>query len=131
MKYSEHFEWTSQITRGNTILSVSTYMLMIVVSITIAFYLHFRIESSNSIMTDKTRRPGETLRLLTETEKPQPITLFLLLADTRELGNKAVPGLSPCWDHVIHVVQSRDIPLDPKDVKKFNYLKSVKKITKV
>lgn len=95
--------------------------------ITIAFYyLYFRIESSNNIITDKTRRPGETLRLLTETEKPQAITLFLLLADTRELGNKAVPGLSPCWDHLIHVVQSRDIALDPKDVKKFNYFKSVK-----
>lgn len=67
-------------------------------------------------MTDKTRRPGETLRPL-EIEKPQPITLFLLLDDTRELGNEAIPGLSPCWDHVIHVVQSRNIPLDPKDVK--------------
>ncbi|CAL1678749.1 unnamed protein product [Lasius platythorax] len=95
MKYSEHFEWTSQTTRGNTIPESST----------------------NSVMTDKTRRPGETLRPLAETEKPQPITLFLLLDDTRELGNEAIPGLSPCWDHVIHVVQSRNIPLDPKDVK--------------
>ncbi|XP_072762884.1 androglobin [Anoplolepis gracilipes] len=95
MKYSEHFEWTSQTIRGNTIPESYT----------------------NNVMTDKTKRSGETLRLVAEPEKPQPITLFLLLADTRELGNKAIPGLSPCWDHVIHVIQSRDVPLDPKDVK--------------
>ncbi|XP_070158784.1 androglobin [Polyergus mexicanus] len=95
MKYSEHFEWTSQTTRNNTSPESST----------------------NSVMIDKTRRPGETSRLVPEAEKLQPITLFLLLANTRELGNKAIPGLSPCWDHVIYVVQSRDVPLDPKDVK--------------
>ncbi|RLU20236.1 hypothetical protein DMN91_006843 [Ooceraea biroi] len=71
-------------------------------------------ENSTSVTTGK---PRETLRPLAETEKPQPISLFLLLSNTRELGSDAVPGLSPCWDHVIHVVQSRDVPLDPKDVK--------------
>lgn len=106
-------------------------MLMIAVSITIAFYSYFRIESSNSVMTDKTRRPGETLRLFTETEKPQPITLFLFLADTREHGNKAISGLSPCWDHVIHVVQSRNIPLDPKDVKKKKKNSTILKVSKI
>lgn len=80
-------------------------------------------------MTDKTRRPGETLRPLIETEKPQPIMLFLLLNDIRELGNEVIPGLSPCWDHVIHVVQSRNISLDPKDVKVQLVKKKMSKIS--
>lgn len=75
-------------------------------------------------MSNKTRKSNETLRLLAETEKPQPIALFLLLRDMRELGNDGVPGLSPCWDHVIHIVQSRDIPLDPKDVRGSFFLKT-------
>lgn len=75
----------------------------------------FRIESSADT-TDETKRPEETSQLV-ETEKPQPIALFLLLDDTRALGSDVVPGLSPCWDHVIHIVQSRNIPLNPKDVR--------------
>lgn len=69
-------------------------------------------------MTSETKKPGETSQpLAAESEKPQPIALFLLLGDMRVLGSDAVPGLSPCWDHIIHIVQSRDIPLDPKDVR--------------
>jgi len=72
-------------------------------------------------MTGGTRKPGETPQpLVVETKKPQPTVLFLLLGDMRALESNAVPGLSPCWDHVIHIVQSRDVPLDPKHVRALN-----------
>ncbi|KYM98476.1 Calpain-7-like protein [Cyphomyrmex costatus] len=93
MKYSEHFEWTSQ--------TAQDYI------------------SKNSVnMINETKKLGETPQSLTiEVKKSQPIALFLLLDDIQALGSDAVPGLSPCWDHIIHIIQSRDIPLDPKDVK--------------
>ncbi|KAG5317869.1 ADGB protein, partial [Pseudoatta argentina] len=92
-KYSERFEWTSQTA-------------------------HDYIPESSANMTSETKKPGETSQpLAAEPGKPQPIALFLLLGDMRALGSDAVPGLSPCWDHIIHIVQLRDIPLDPKDVK--------------
>ncbi|XP_071557569.1 androglobin [Temnothorax nylanderi] len=92
-KYSEHFEWTPQTAQNH-------------------------VPESSTNKTDETRKPRETSQsLAAETEKPQPIALFFLLGDTRALGSDAIPGLSPCWDHVIHIVQSRNIPLDPKDVK--------------
>ncbi|KYN44433.1 Calpain-7-like protein [Trachymyrmex septentrionalis] len=92
-KYSEHFEWTSQ--------TAQDY-----------------IPESFANMSSETKKSGETSQpLAAEPGKPQPIALFLLLGDMRALGSDAVPGLSPCWDHIIHIVQSRDIPLDPKDVK--------------
>ena len=79
--------------------------------------LYFRIESFAN-MSSETKKSGETSQpLAAEPGKPQPIALFLLLGDMRALGSDAVPGLSPCWDHIIHIVQSRDIPLDPKDVR--------------
>ncbi|XP_011702486.1 PREDICTED: androglobin-like isoform X2 [Wasmannia auropunctata] len=89
-KYSEHFEWTPRTA-------------------------HDYIPESSA----NARKPGETQQLLAaaETERPQPTALFLLLSDTRALGSDVVPGLSPCWDHVIYVIQSRDVPIDPKDVK--------------
>ncbi|KYN15826.1 Calpain-7-like protein [Trachymyrmex cornetzi] len=90
-KYSERFEWTSQ--------TAQDY-----------------IPESSVNMTSETKKPRETW-LAAEPGKPQPIALFVLLGDMRALGSDAVPGLSPCWDHIIHIVQSRDIPLDPKDVK--------------
>lgn len=86
--------------------------------------LCLRVESSKTIATDKTRKAGETLRLHADVEKPQLVTLFLLLDDMRELGSDVVPGFSPRWDHVIHVVQSRDVPLDPKDVRIRSRIKS-------
>ncbi|XP_076168802.1 androglobin [Ptiloglossa arizonensis] len=56
-------------------------------------------------------------RALTVLSKPRPVTLFLGLDDTRTLSSETVPGLSPCWSHFVYVAQSRDVPLDPKDVK--------------
>ncbi|XP_078046835.1 androglobin [Augochlora pura] len=50
-------------------------------------------------------------------EKPEPVTLFLGLDDMKTLASGTVPGLSPCWSHFIYIAQSRDVPLDPKDVK--------------
>ncbi|KYM85688.1 Calpain-7-like protein [Atta colombica] len=92
-KYSERFEWTTQ--------TAQDY-----------------ISESSANMTNETKKPGETSQpFAAESGKPQPIALFLLLSDMRALGSDAVPGLSPCWDHIIYIVQSRDIPLDPKDVK--------------
>ncbi|XP_025156991.1 androglobin-like [Harpegnathos saltator] len=91
-KYCDHFVWSPRTVEGHV------------------------LESSESIINNNTAKPNKTLRLLSQAGKPQPITLFLQLGDMRKLGNDAVPGLSPCWDHVIHVVQSRDIPLNPKDV---------------
>lgn len=84
--------------------------------ITTLRYSRFRIESFADRTTDGTKKPEEISQLAAETEKPQPIALFLLLDDTRALGSDVMPGLSPCWDHIIHIVQSRSIPLDPKDV---------------
>jgi len=102
---------------------MSTTIIMIgVPSITALRYsrLYFRVESSAN-MTGETRKPGETPQpLVAETKKPQSTILFLLLSDMRALESNAVPGLSPCWDHVIHIVQSRDVPLDPKDVRALN-----------
>ncbi|KAL6254663.1 hypothetical protein P5V15_013970 [Pogonomyrmex californicus] len=91
-KYSEHFVWTPQTAN---------------------------VPESSANIIDETRKLGEILqpKLATEIEKPQPIALFLLLDDMRAFGSDVVPGLSPCWDHVIYVVQSRDVPLDPKDVR--------------
>jgi len=72
-------------------------------------------------MTNEAKKPGETSQpFAAESGEPQPIALFLLLSDIRALGSDAVPGLSPCWDHIIYIVQSRDIPLDPKDVRALN-----------
>lgn len=69
-------------------------------------------------MIGEMRKPGEIPQpLAIEAEEPQPTALFFLLGDMRALESDAVPGLSPCWDHIIHVVQSRDVPLDPKDVR--------------
>lgn len=122
-KYSEHFELTSQTANDyvSGVHALNTHVF------TYVFYLrrsncrhfdcviHFRVESSKTTATDKTRKAEETLRL--HAEKPQLVTLFFLLGDMRELGSDVVPGFSPCWDHIIHVIQSRDVPLDPKDVK--------------
>lgn len=49
--------------------------------------------------------------------KPPPVTLFLGLEDMSEVSPEIVPDLAPCWSHFIYVAQSRDIPLDPKDVR--------------
>jgi len=87
--------------------------------------LGFWIENSTIAVTEKVK---ETLP--TETEKLQPITLFLHLDDMRELESDAVPGLSPCWDHVIHVAQSRDVPLDARDVRAKSQLDRLFLITK-
>jgi len=97
------------------------FIIVGVSSITALRYsrLYFRVESSAN-MTGKTRKPGETPPLVVETKKSQPTVLFLLLGDMRALESNAVPGLSPCWDHVIHIVQSRDVPLDPKHVRALN-----------
>lgn len=81
--------------------------------------LYFRVESSAN-MIDGTRKSGKISQPFAEAERPRPIALFLLLGDTRALGSDVVPGLSPCWDHVVHIVQSRNIPLDPKDVRTSN-----------
>lgn len=79
--------------------------------------LYFQVESSANKIGE-TKEPGETPQpLAVEAEKPQPTALFLLLADMQALESDTVPGLSPCRDHIIHIVQSRDVPLDPKDVR--------------
>nr|XP_034176028.1 androglobin-like isoform X2 [Osmia lignaria] len=72
--------------------------------------------SKKSKDTEGTKKSGQA-RKLKALSKPQPVTLFLGLEDMREVPLEVVPGLSPCWGHFIYVEQSRDIPLDPKDVK--------------
>lgn len=75
--------------------------------------------SKKSKDTEGTKKSGQA-RKLKALSNPQPVTLFLGLEDMREVPLEVVPGLSPCWGHFVYVEQSRDIPLDPKDVCK-NY----------
>lgn len=94
-----------------------SYKLSIILT-NIAFVcLYLPVGNSKSVTADETKKSQESSQSLAEI--PRPITMFLLLRDMRELENDAVPGLSPCWDHVIYIVQSRDIPLDPKDVRTY------------
>lgn len=93
--------------------------IMILDLIPSVIMLHFRVESSANTI-DETRKSGKISQPFAEAERPRPIALFLLLGDTRALGSDVVPGLSPCWDHIVHIVQSRNIPLDPKDVRTSN-----------
>jgi len=107
-KYTKRFEWTPQTTPGASKSNVRICESRA----PIISCLDFRIENSKIVLTEKVK---ETLP--NETEELQPIMLFLHLDDMRELRSDAVPGLSPCWDHIIHVTQSRDVPLDPRDVR--------------
>lgn len=63
--------------------------------------------------TDDTRKSKLDDPKIKALIKPQPVSLFL---DLRDIKNENIPELSPCWSHFIYVDQSRDIPLDPKDV---------------
>ena len=78
--------------------------------------------------TDETKRTKETkkstktdrstkLKKIKALIKPQPVTLFLGLEDMNQVSPDIVPEMAPCWDHFVYIVQSRDIPLDLKDVR--------------
>lgn len=70
--------------------------------------------------TDRTGRTDETKKSKNDDSKikalikPQPVSLFINLSDIK---NEIIPEFSPCLSHFIYVDQSRDIPLDPKDVR--------------
>ncbi|XP_076244001.1 androglobin [Calliopsis andreniformis] len=70
--------------------------------------------SKKSNVTKRTKGSAQQPKV---PRKPQPVILCLGLEDIKEVSSETVPGLSPCWGHFIHIAQSRDIPLDPKDVK--------------
>lgn len=79
-------------------------------------------KSKDTIRTRKSKKSDSKqfngrAKKLTVLSKPRPVTLFLGLDDTRTLSSETVPGLSPCWSHFVYVAQSRDVPLDPKDVR--------------
>lgn len=119
-KYSDNFVWSPRTLEdhvpGLSVSNIFARANLVTVCLTRRYiYLHFQAERSESVRNNT--KSNETLRLLAQDGKPQPVTLFLQLRDMREHGNDVIPGISPCWDHAIHVVQSRDIPLNPKDVR--------------
>lgn len=74
-------------------------------------------ESKKSKGTERSKKSkGDEKKKPVILKKPEPVTLFLGLEDMKTLSSETVPGLSPCESHFIFVAQTRDIPLDPKDV---------------
>ncbi|KAK1117458.1 hypothetical protein K0M31_016662 [Melipona bicolor] len=73
-------------------------------------------ETKKSTKTDRSTKSKNDQKLKALT-KPQPVTLFLGLEDMNQVSPDIVPEMAPCWDHFIYIVQSRDIPLDLKDVR--------------
>ncbi|KAL2715424.1 androglobin-like [Vespula squamosa] len=96
VKYAEHFEWKQEGTNSENVTLV---------------------EEDEKKSKKKGKRIQRRVKGLQLPDKPRPITLFLDLEDMKEVTPETVPGLSPCWSHLVHVVQSRDLPLDPKDIK--------------
>nr|XP_050857419.1 androglobin-like isoform X1 [Vespula vulgaris] len=96
VKYAEHFEWKQEGTNSENVTLV---------------------EEDEKKSRKKGKRNQRGVKGLQLPDKPRPITLFLDLEDMKEVTPETVPGLSPCWSHLVHVVQSRDLPLDPKDIK--------------
>ncbi|CAK9814641.1 ADGB [Anthophora plagiata] len=77
-------------------------------------------KDDDSKMTKDTGRSKKSKEIdpkLKVLSKPQPVTVYLGLEDMKEDYKEIVPELAPCLSHFIYVTQSRDIPLDPKDVK--------------
>lgn len=78
------------------------------------------MKTKKSRDTDRTGKTDETRKSRVDDPKikalikPQPVSMFLNLGDMK---NEIISDLSPCWSHFIYVDQSRDIPLDPKDVR--------------
>lgn len=83
-------------------------------------YIFCLDEEDEKKSSKKGKRIQRGVKGLQLPDKPRPITLFLDLEDMKEVTPETVPGLSPCWSHLVHVVQSRDLPLDPKDVNYFS-----------
>lgn len=86
------------------------------------------MKTKKSKATDDTKRTKDTKKSrktdrwtkskkLKTLIKPQPVTLFLGLEDMNKVSPDIVPEIAPCWDHFIYIIQSRDIPLDLKDVR--------------
>ncbi|KAK2580944.1 hypothetical protein KPH14_006010 [Odynerus spinipes] len=96
LKYAEHFEWTNKELKSEN---------------------EAERDEKKEKSTQKKKKGKSGVKGLKLPDKPRPITLFLDLEDMKGVTLETVPGLSPCWSHSVHVVQSRDLPLDPKDVK--------------
>ncbi|KAK9306199.1 hypothetical protein QLX08_003085 [Tetragonisca angustula] len=107
-QYADHFEW--EVTEVTEQKSQET------------------VKTKKTRDTDETKRTKETkkstktdrstkLKKIKALIKPQPVTLFLGLEDMNQVSPDIVPEMAPCWDHFVYIVQSRDIPLDLKDVK--------------
>lgn len=74
-------------------------------------------KSKDTDRTDVSKKTKNAASRLKALAKPQPVTLFLGLEDMKEISAEEVPDLAPCWGHFIYVSQSRDVPLDPKNVR--------------
>lgn len=72
--------------------------------------------SKKSQGTGRSKRSKDSAQKPKIPSKPQPVTLFLGV-NMKKPACGAVSGLSRCWSHFIYVFQSRDVPLDPKDVR--------------
>lgn len=101
-KYAKHFEWPGDEEAAS--------------------------ESAKSIVPEKATKsrkakPTERKKLQV-LEKPRPTLLFLNLGDTRDVDAAEIPGITPCWNHQIYVELSRDVPLDPAQVRSRLYRQS-------
>ncbi|XP_076751153.1 androglobin [Xylocopa sonorina] len=67
--------------------------------------------------TEATKKLNDNVQMMNRLTKPRAVTLFLGLEDMNKVSAEVVPELTPCFSHFVYVAQSRDIPLDPNDVK--------------
>ncbi|XP_043256429.1 androglobin-like [Colletes gigas] len=124
-KYADHFEWETEATEHASRSKISsdgkpskdTVRTKKSKNTERSKKTKSTERSKTSKESGRTKKSKNIVQKPTVLSKPQPVTLFLGLDDMKTLSSETVPGLSPCWNHFIYVAQSRDIPLDSKDVK--------------
>ncbi|XP_017876263.1 uncharacterized protein LOC108622717 [Ceratina calcarata] len=110
-KYADHFEWEAEVPDQESLVVTRSKKSKDAKSSTARTKRSKGTEHSkkSKATTDKSK-----LKSLT---KPEPITLFLGLEEMKKVSSDITSDLAPCLSHFIYISQSRDIPLDPKDVK--------------
>ncbi|CAD1472175.1 unnamed protein product, partial [Heterotrigona itama] len=113
-QYADHFEWEAEVTEEESQAKASRSRRSKEGKLSKETVKTKKSkDTKKSTKTDRSTKSKE-LKALT---KPEPVTLFLGLEDMNKVSPDIVPEIAPCWDHFIYIVQSRDIPLDLRDVK--------------
>ncbi|CAL7940379.1 unnamed protein product [Xylocopa violacea] len=120
-KYADHFEWKAEATEQES--PDATRSKRSKEPKTVSKDSARTKKSKETERTKKSKDTGDTkklkdkLQIMSRLTKPKPVTLFLGLKGMNEVSAEVVPELTPCSSHFVYVAQSRDIPLDPNDVK--------------